>query len=145
MLTWSAAAGEYGELLAGGQGGKLLEGEEAVAAGEAEVVGLLEVVLQVGSCPVVGNRWDRPRQARRTLGGICGLTRVVRPPGWWAAHIPNLFPAVATCPLSLAAAQRLRRGARVLAYGAGQAGAQVWGAGAAHQGPHRLLCTGELL
>ena len=40
-------AGEYGELLVGGEGGKLLEGEEPMAASEAEVVGLLEAVLQV--------------------------------------------------------------------------------------------------
>lgn len=32
----------------GPEGGKLLEGEEPVGAGEADVLGLLEAVLQVG-------------------------------------------------------------------------------------------------
>ncbi|KAI7839019.1 hypothetical protein COHA_007161 [Chlorella ohadii] len=44
VATW--CLGEYGELLAGSAGGKLLEGEEPVAAGAADVVGLLEAVLQ---------------------------------------------------------------------------------------------------
>ena len=40
-------AGEYGDLLVGPESSKLLEGEEPVSTSEADVVGLLEAVLQV--------------------------------------------------------------------------------------------------
>ena len=40
-------AGEYGELLVGPESGKLMEGEQPVSVSEADVVGLLEAVLQV--------------------------------------------------------------------------------------------------
>ena len=52
-------AGEYGELLTGPESGKLLEGEEPLGGGsgvsEADVVGLLEAVVQVrgGNCCAV--------------------------------------------------------------------------------------------
>ena len=43
----SPPAGEYGELLVGAEGGRVLEGEAPVSASEADVVGLLEAVVQV--------------------------------------------------------------------------------------------------
>ncbi|KAL4431277.1 hypothetical protein ABPG75_006533 [Micractinium tetrahymenae] len=44
VATW--CLGEYGDLLVGPESGKVLEGEEPVSASEADVLGLLEAVLQ---------------------------------------------------------------------------------------------------
>lgn len=68
-------AGEYGDLLVGPEGGKLLEGEEPVDAGEADVLALLEAVLQVGApaglhvgqVPVNGYRRRSPSRAPARL------------------------------------------------------------------------------
>ena len=45
VTTW--CLGEYGELLVGPEAGKLLEGEAPLAVSEADVVGMLEAVVQV--------------------------------------------------------------------------------------------------
>ena len=45
VTTW--CLGEYGELLVGPEAGKLLEGEPPLAVSEADVVGMLEAVVQV--------------------------------------------------------------------------------------------------
>ena len=45
VTTW--CLGEYGELLVGPEAGKLLEGEPPLVVSEADVVGMLEAVVQV--------------------------------------------------------------------------------------------------
>ena len=114
-----------------------------MAASEGDVVGLLEAVLQVRGALITSKQGGQVLPRSRLC---CGLELDV--PACPASHclptpIPSPLFSLSPACLPAAAALHLCRGARVHTHCPSQVGAQVRGAGAANQGAHRLLRTGE--